>query len=243
MYEIEWKGSPNFYSGFGRHKPRVIVSHISQGTMSSMGYHFNNPSSQASSHYGVGRDGAIHQYVPLKDRAWTQGLLKHEIQYATAPIVRQLNTDPNNYSISIEHEGYAGNGLDGSLTNDQFFASVWLHKFIQTQVQELHGVTIPFTPQFILGHFQIDPIEKPFCPGVNFPWARLYSLLYKADRMPLAEFEEWLTYTKEKATLERAVAVRNRMEDLYKKLNSEYHHDAIYKLNQAYDELERLHIL
>ena len=243
MYEIEWKGSPNYYSGWGKWKPMVIVNHISAGTMGSMDNHFANPKSKASAHFGVSREGKIHQYVRMTDRAWTQGLRQHEIKYATAPIVKQLNTDPNNYCISIEHEGYAGNGLDGSLTNEQFFASVWLHKYIQTKVQDILGVKIPFTPQHVIGHFQIDPIDKTFCPGVNFPWARLYNLLYKADRMTMNEFEEWLSYTKEKATLERAVAVRNRIEDLYSKINSKFHDDAVYKLNQIADDMEEKAIL
>ena len=243
MYEIEWKGSPNFYQGFGTWKPLVIVNHITAGTLNSVFHHFQNPQAKASSHFVVGRNGEIHQYVKLTDRAWTQGLRSHEIKYATAPIVKQMNTDPNNYCISIEHEGYDGNGLDGSLTNEQFFASVWLHKYIQTQVQVLHGIKISFTPNYVIGHCQIDPINKPFCPGVNFPWARLYNLLYKADRMTMAEFEEWLTYTREKATLERAVSVRNRIEDLYSKINSQYHDDAVYKLNQIADDMEKEGIL
>lgn len=238
MYEIKWIGSPNFYSGWGRWKPTVIVNHISAGTMGSMDNWFRNPQARASSHFGISREGEIHQYVSLDNRAWTQGLRSHEIKYATAPIVRQINVDPNYYSVSIEHEGYKDNGIDGNLTEEQFFASLWLHKYIQVKSQEMFGAKIPFTPQHVIGHFQIDPIDKPFCPGVNFPWARLYNLLYKADRMTMTEFEEWLTYTKEKATLERAVAGRNRMEDLYEKLSGKYRDDAIYKLNRVVDFME-----
>lgn len=46
---------------------------VGQCTVESLGEHFSKSSRQASSTYGVGKDGRIGQYVEEKDRAWTTG--------------------------------------------------------------------------------------------------------------------------------------------------------------------------
>lgn len=63
--------------------------------------------------------------------AWCNGITVDSIPKAKAAIVKeQAPTNPNKYTISIEHEG-----MDGSLTEAQFAASVWLHKFISDEVK------------------------------------------------------------------------------------------------------------
>jgi len=74
--------------------------------------------------------------------------------------------------VSIEHEG-----TDGDLTEEQFAASVWLHKYIAAEVKRIHGQALPLDEQHVIGHFQVDPVRKPNCPGPKFPWARLYQSL------------------------------------------------------------------
>ncbi|ANY67322.1 hypothetical protein BBD42_13185 [Paenibacillus sp. BIHB 4019] len=197
-------------------KPVIIVNHISVGTMRSMYNTFNNAANQASSHFGVGRDGSIVQYVSLDRAAWTQG----RIQAPTAQIVKQLLGNPNTYGVSIEHEGYAGNGVDGNLTDEQFYASCWLHKHIQEAVLAMYGVKIPLNSHQVLGHYQIDSIGKPACPGRNFPWARLYAELSIAETMTLADYAERLEYLKS-GTADRATAYAfaSRIADLSSKFN------------------------
>ena len=46
---------------------------VGQCTVESLGAHFANPARQASSNYGVDKDGRIGQYVEERDRAWTTG--------------------------------------------------------------------------------------------------------------------------------------------------------------------------
>lgn len=213
--EIIEKLVPSFNDRNGQ-KPIVIVNHISVGKMGSMYNHFFNPTNRASSHFGVGRDGSIVQYVAINKAAWTQG----RIQAPTAPIIKQVGGDPNKYAVSIEHEGYAGNGLDGNLTEEQFIATCWLHKHIQTAVETIYGVRIPLNSHQVLGHYQIDSIGKPSCPGRAFPWGRLYAELAIADTMTLAEYEERILYNKSQAN-ERATAYAfaERIYDLKEKFN------------------------
>lgn len=213
--EIIEKLVPSFNERNGQ-KPIIIVNHISVGSMGSMYNTFANKKNEASSHFGVGRDGSIVQYVAINKAAWTQG----KIQLPTAPIIKQLGGDPNKYSVSIEHEGYAGNGLDGNLTEEQFKATCWLHKYIQTAVETIYDVRIPLNSHQVLGHYQIDSKGKPFCPGLAFPWGRLYAELAIADTMTLEGFEERLNYSQSKSA-ERALAYAfaERIDDLGRKFN------------------------
>lgn len=199
--------------------PLVIADHISAGTIGSMDAWFRNPAAQASSHFGVSRAGVIHQYVRLENAAWTQGLTTDAIPRATAPIVREQGINPNLYCVSIEHEGYGSEGGDGTLTEVQFWTSAWLHKYIQSEVERIWGHRIALTPQFVLGHYQIDPVRKPFCPGKNFPWARMYAELAIAEVMDLAVYEERIEYRiSGAADFTHAYAAAARVQDLDNKL-------------------------
>lgn len=175
MYKIVQKGNKNTnFSSRDGHIPAIIVNHISGGSMSSMDSWFQSDGNTVSSaHFGVSKAGEIHQYVAIDKMAWANGLKVDAMDEAKSSIVRERKpVNPNKYSVSIEHEG-----TDGTLTEAQFKASVWLHFYIQSEVERMYGKKIVFDEKHILGHFQIDPKRKPYCPGPNFPWARLYQEL------------------------------------------------------------------
>ena len=67
--------SPNYTLKRKYNKIDMIVVHCMAGNLSieTCGKLFANPSKQASSHYGIGSDGRIGQYVEEKYRAWTTG--------------------------------------------------------------------------------------------------------------------------------------------------------------------------
>jgi N-acetyl-anhydromuramyl-L-alanine amidase AmpD len=75
-YKIEWKGSPNFWSGRDGQTAIAICDHIMQGNMDSTNGWFKNRRSDASSHFGVGRDGRIWQWVRVEDIAWANGIMQ-----------------------------------------------------------------------------------------------------------------------------------------------------------------------
>lgn len=172
MYKIVQKGNKNTnFSSRDGHVPVIIVNHISGGSMSSMDSWFQSSGNEVSSaHFGVSKSGEIHQYVAIDKMAWANGLKVDAIKNATAPIIKErAPVNPNKYSVSIEHEG-----LDGELTDTQFQASVWLHFFIQSEVKRIYGKELILDERHVIGHFQVDPKRKPFCPGPKFPWTRLY---------------------------------------------------------------------
>lgn len=156
------------------HVPIAIVNHISGGSMSSMDSWFTSSGNTASSaHFGVSKSGEIHQYDPIDRMAWANGLSVASIAKATAPLIKEQSpTNPNKYTVGIEHEG-----TDGFLTEAQFAASVCLHKYISAEVQRIYGKPITLDEKHVIGHFQVDPVRKPYCPGPKFPWSRLFAAL------------------------------------------------------------------
>ena len=88
MVNSTWIGSPNHYAGRNGYEVTHITLHIMVGRLSGTDATFQNPVRQASSTYGIGSTGLIHQYVRETDAPWTDS------NYAS-----------NCQTISIEHEG------------------------------------------------------------------------------------------------------------------------------------------
>jgi hypothetical protein len=92
MDGIIWIGSPNHYNGRNGYAVTHITLHIMVGHLAGTDSVFLSANSQASAHYGIGADGAIHQYVSENDGSYSDA-----------------NFTSNNSTISIEHEG----GMNG----------------------------------------------------------------------------------------------------------------------------------
>lgn len=234
-YKIIQKGNQHTNSSSrDGHIPYVIVDHISAGSMGSMDNWFTSSGNKVSSaHFGVSKNGEIHQYVPIERMAWANGLKQWEQQKATAEVVRNNPTlNPNKYTVSIEHEG-----TDGQLTEAQFAATVWLHKHIQSEVKRLYGRDMLLDSYHVIGHFQVDPKRKPNCPGPKFPWDRLYKVLKEEKKVTterdINKVSAWAETTWKEAqdngyfdgtrpgapiTREEAAAVMNRMRKNFLKL-------------------------
>lgn len=248
LYQIDWAGKNvrNHGSRMGM-KPSKIVNHISAGSMTSMLNTFENPVNKASSHYAISREGNIVQYVKLDRASWCQGIVPERYKDAKVPFVREIGRNPNLYCVSIEHEGYVVRedpkdpkspikeyyGLHGDITEEQFRATCWLNRFIKDALKTNFGIDIALTPANVVGHFQIDQIRKPVCPGPKFPWARLYAELAAADSMTLEQYEERLSYLAgDNAKTAHIVALAFRIDELVGKLGGKHDAAARWKLDQ-----------
>lgn len=151
--------SPNYSKGRQGKKPIAIVNHITAGLMPGCLSWLRNPKAKVSAHYLVTKKGEIYQLVADDDTAYANGN------------VRKPNwslydgTNPNGYTLSIEHEGLAGD----SLSEEQYQATLWLHRLLVERYQ------IPVNSDHIIGHCRIDSVVKANCPGWGFPWARLFN--------------------------------------------------------------------
>lgn len=133
-----------------------------------------NPKAQASAHYLVTRSGEIYQLVKDEYAAWHAG-------WVDKPSWSLYDgTNPNRYTIGIEHEGYP----DEELTEVQYQATLQLHKEL------INKYSIPIDTEHIIGHYRIDSVNRPNCPGPKFPWDRLFDDL----RMGVIDvaLEKWM---------------------------------------------------
>lgn len=65
-----WRGSPNHYTGRNGYRIDHITLHIMVGTLKGTDTCFQQASYRAASHYGVGGDGTIYQWVDETDGSW-----------------------------------------------------------------------------------------------------------------------------------------------------------------------------
>ncbi|WP_336786548.1 N-acetylmuramoyl-L-alanine amidase [Paenibacillus sp. MMO-177] len=197
--------------------PIGICDHISGGSMSSMRSWFTSAGNDVSSaHFGVSKTGEIDQYVDIRRMAWTQGITAASLPKVTAQIVKDKCArgfiNPNKFLVGIEHEG-----TDGQLTEAQLAASVWLHKFIADEVARIWGESarFPLNSYTVVGHFQIDPVRKPYCPGPKFPWQALYSAFKEDEPMTAAERAELEALKTSNATILKTLnAQTEKIKDL-----------------------------
>jgi N-acetylmuramoyl-L-alanine amidase len=154
----------NFTKGREHNKILGICDHITAGTASSALHWFNNRQSQSSCHYLVCKNGDIIQLVEDYDTAWCQGI----INKPTSKLYQDMNRmNPNAYLIGIEHEG-----TDGALTPAQYESTLWLHKHL------IKKHSIPISRYNIIGHYELDSVNRAGCPGKKFPWTILMNDLF-----------------------------------------------------------------
>lgn len=154
----EWDPSPNFSSREGR-KIIAIVDHVTAGAFPGCLDWLKNPASQASAHYIITKSGRIIQLVREGDKAWHAGSVNKPNW------TLYDGTNPNLYTLGIEHEGQPGEAL----TEAQYQATLFLHKELTAKY------SIPIDTDHIIGHYRIDSVNRPNCPGSAFPWSRLFS--------------------------------------------------------------------
>lgn len=155
--------------------PKVAVcEHITAGNDSRN--HLQNVKNQSSTHFLIGIYSGVpelHQFMPLEFRAWGNGIVGHLTNtdmpaWLHERIVAKRN--PNDYTISVEHESpypmphpFDARILDLSEKLNRWIKSVML--------SVIH----------VIGHFMVDDINRPFCPGgphgVLFPFARMQAAI------------------------------------------------------------------
>lgn len=145
------KKSPNFWGGRKGYRPEAVVIHIMAGTLVGTDTWFLNPANEVSSHYGIGKNGEIHQYVNEVDSAWHAGRVDKSVWKGIRPGV-----NPNYYTIGIEHEGKQDD--------------VWTDAMKQSSAALIHDICtrwqIPIDRSHVIGHFEIFS-KKPNCPAAN----------------------------------------------------------------------------
>jgi len=152
--------SPNLGGYAGTRRIEAIVWHITQG-IGSRGW-LKSAVSKASSNYVIERDGGIYCLVDPTRDAWANGKVD-DPDRGNPLIVKWLaeGVNFNQRTISIEHEGFTSNNKGGSLTPAQIASTIALTAWL--------CATYGIAPDqgHILGHYEVDSVDRPYCPGFS----------------------------------------------------------------------------
>lgn len=125
---------------------QFFVIHVAQSdSLEGTASWFRDPAAQVSSHFGIGRDGTVYQFVDLDRMAWAE-------------------MDYNNRAISLELIGWSGERLTERQLAAGIDLLVWLHS--QFPNVPLHR-TADVNGRGIIGHGELGVPggDHPDCPG------------------------------------------------------------------------------
>lgn len=176
----------------GTRQQLIICDHITAAKRST--YHLDTPSLgwlrdphldangddiSPSVNYLIGRSGVIVEVVPPDGPApWTNGIdydlypngKRPNMANPLIADVTRRRISPNQICITIEHEGEDG----GEMTPAQWIATIALHAWLCQRFRIVPDTT------HIIGHNQIDGIDRPYCPGwTEAQWTTLRGTVAK----------------------------------------------------------------
>jgi hypothetical protein len=156
--------SPNFTAGRKIYSPIAVVIHIMEGTLTGTDSWFKNPLSKVSAHYGIGKNGEVHQYVKEIDTAWHAGRVNAPSWQLIKQAPNGLFVNPNYYTIGIEHEG-----------NE---SSEWTEAMYASSSEMIRSIcmrwNIPIDRNHVIGHHEIYSLKT--CPGFKVDINKLIAL-------------------------------------------------------------------
>ncbi|HTA26950.1 MAG TPA: peptidoglycan recognition family protein [Bacteroidia bacterium] len=170
------KTCPNFISGRKQYKPEAIVIHIMEGTLAGTDSWFGNIQSKVSAHYGVGRNGEVHQYVDENNTAWHAGRVTNPSWSLIKKVGSGLYINPNYYTVGIEHEGT----VDTDWTEEMYESTSTLISDIS------QGWNIPIDRNHVIGHHEIYAVKA--CPGQKVDFDKLIELAISKSEPQTRQF-------------------------------------------------------
>lgn len=154
---------PNKWAGRKGLPIEYICLHVAEGGKGGVKSWFENPASEASSHYLVNKDGSIWQFVKEGDTAWTNGRMNKP--NLADPLIKKYQDkgiNPNNCGVTIETEGYHYEDL----TPPQLAATAWLCADITRRHK------LPNDGSRLFGHNEFDSVDRAHCPSLSrHEWA------------------------------------------------------------------------
>lgn len=162
----------NCYKGHNDMIPEYIVCHICADAGKAINT-FYDSKTEVSAHYVISKEGIVTQVVSLDDSAWANGTSVNEdsdvyYKFAEHKYVNDTPINANYFTFSIEHESF-----DGNLTDEQFNASIGVMKEIIMYLKEKYNYDFIIDDEHITGHKALNPIVRPNCPGINFPFDKI----------------------------------------------------------------------
>lgn len=151
--------------------PQFIVMH-SAGAASAIeriAVNFLTPNPSISAHFVITENGRVFQFVDLKDAARTNKTDSDPTndtyyKYATHEFFNKNPKNANDFTISIEFEEF---GNHGSISESQKRSA------LETIALIKESYDIPIDGYHLIGHGEITPLTRSYCPGSNFPFEEI----------------------------------------------------------------------
>lgn len=157
-----WRASPNYSSrpAGDTGKPRMVIIHSCEGAYSGCWGWLVNPNAGVSAHYVIKEDGSeISQLVRESHKAWHIGAT-YDCKLNSSKECQLSGYNANNFTIGIEHAGYAKQAS-------------WNSNLINQSAKLVCDMTkqwaIPRDKYHIVAHGQLQPYNR-IDPGPNWPW-------------------------------------------------------------------------
>lgn len=150
----------NYWDGHNGLAPNAVCLHIAAGPMSAIYPTFNSLSGWASAHFAISKLGAVEQYVSIADSAWAEGVIKNPSWVGLQKFPNGSYINPNYHVISVEHEGQPTDVPTAAMVAARTELLVWIAQQI--------GLTSYIPHVNLIGHYEIDSVDRPNCPGPNF---------------------------------------------------------------------------
>lgn len=148
---VIWIGSPYWTPGHERRN--ALVVHTMGGSLTSTDGWFRKNPLQVSSHYGVGLEGQMHQYVGLEHTAHANGILEPGNKWAA-----RFGSDwPNDETIQIETED-RGSGSQ-VVTEAEYQGTLAVSRLALDYSPEI---------QVVSSHHVISPQSRANCCGARW---------------------------------------------------------------------------
>lgn len=174
--QIPWQydpANPSYWKGMNT--PIAVVLHIMQGYASTATQWAQQGYTGASWGFTVARDGNIQQHLGFGDGGYHAGVVNNPTWKLYS------GTNPNWMTIGIEHEGFSGEPFPDAQINASAKLTRWILDYIGQPADRDH----------VIGHYEIDAINRPNDPGPTFPWDHYMDLIKGDDAMTPAERAEF----------------------------------------------------
>lgn len=161
-----------------------ICDHVTAGSDSRDW--LQNANNQSSVHFLIRMEGGaavVYQFMSVEMGAWGNGRYSSNNPYMPAWVKSQIarGININHATVSIEHEKPVP--FNNDMPAPMLAASIKLHKWLIAEYP-----TIKPTRDFIIGHYQIDGVNRAFCPGgaggKGFPFEEILAALQSAPQPP-----------------------------------------------------------
>lgn len=165
----KWRPSPNNSArpSGASGDPQMVIIHTCEGSYSGCWGWLTNSGSGVSAHYVVDSTGSeVSQLVKESRKAWHIGA-KYLCSRNDGTSCNLDNTSSNNFTVGIEHAGFASQGS-------------WHAGLLEASSALTCDITddngIPRDEWHIVGHGQLQPYNR-VDPGANWPWAQYLGMV------------------------------------------------------------------